>query len=67
MADAWGKLPSGILTLNFHSYGQFDECIKIKYLDIKGKYCLGKLLLLSPNELKHVIDEMHIPAEHNYE
>lgn len=47
MLDSWGKFPSGIATFNFNSLGQFDECINIEHLHIKGKYCLAEFDIVS--------------------
>ncbi|XP_044249206.2 nose resistant to fluoxetine protein 6-like isoform X1 [Drosophila takahashii] len=39
MIDAWGFIPSGILTGNQYSLGNFDECLNIEKDSIRGKYC----------------------------
>ncbi|KAH8241180.1 hypothetical protein KR032_001439 [Drosophila birchii] len=54
MIDAWGSIPSGLLTGNSYDLGNFDECLNIKKdisetRVIRGKYCfltvsLGQLL-----------------------
>lgn len=47
--DAWGKLPSGILTGNFFDFGSFDECFEVEINRDKSgelihpQYCLGKV------------------------
>ncbi|XP_020809034.1 nose resistant to fluoxetine protein 6-like [Drosophila serrata] len=44
MIDAWGSIPSGILTGNRHNLGNYDECLNINKdisqgVTIRGKYC----------------------------
>ncbi|XP_017145313.1 nose resistant to fluoxetine protein 6-like [Drosophila miranda] len=44
MIDAWGSIPSGVLTGNAYHLGNFDECVKISEEitsshSIHGKYC----------------------------
>nr|XP_044251481.1 nose resistant to fluoxetine protein 6-like [Drosophila takahashii] len=39
MIDAWGSIPSGVLTGNSYDLGNFDECINIIKENIRGKYC----------------------------
>ncbi|CAG7722835.1 unnamed protein product [Allacma fusca] len=54
MADAWGKVPSGILSGHVVSEGDLEECLKIRGKigsenepenseDVKGKYCVTYL------------------------
>lgn len=50
VADAWGKIPSGILQGNFFEFGSYDQCLAIKHDTeiaeigtFKGQYCLAKL------------------------
>lgn len=50
MADAWGKLPSGILSGNLYELGNFDQCLSINNFvqdagAIKGQYCLASVAL----------------------
>lgn len=33
-------MQSGILRGNFFDLGSFDECLKVKHAEIRGKYCL---------------------------
>ena len=54
MVDAWGKVPSGILSGNFIEPGDFLECINLhgEYesetlndtVEVKGKYCQSYFL-----------------------
>ncbi|EDW27697.1 GL20966 [Drosophila persimilis] len=44
MVDAWGSIPSGVLSGNAYHLGNFDECVKISEEitsshSIHGKYC----------------------------
>lgn len=43
MFDAWGKFPSGILSGNFFSLGDYDECQQVSAPSsaglIRGRYC----------------------------
>jgi hypothetical protein len=39
VVDAFGKIPSGILTRSLTDYGEFDECIQVNNPKFKGKYC----------------------------
>ncbi|KAH8241181.1 hypothetical protein KR032_001438 [Drosophila birchii] len=44
MIDAWGSIPSGLLTGNMYALGNYDECLNINKdifegVTIKGKYC----------------------------
>lgn len=55
MYDAWGKLPSGILSGNAYELGDFDACLRIaEPIDdgaavgtavgtVRGQYCLAQL------------------------
>lgn len=43
--DAWGKLPSGMMSGNSYALGNFDQCLSIEKSvtnagTIKGQYCL---------------------------
>ncbi|CAG7675148.1 unnamed protein product, partial [Allacma fusca] len=61
MLDAWGKLPSGILSGNLGMFGDFYECVGIKgkyeskiagsEVQVKGKYC-NTLVLPGPEIMK---------------
>ncbi|KAH8241178.1 hypothetical protein KR032_001437, partial [Drosophila birchii] len=47
MIDAWGSIPSGILTGNMYDLGNYDECLNINKdisegITIRGKYCFLK-------------------------
>ncbi|KAH8347531.1 hypothetical protein KR059_012045, partial [Drosophila kikkawai] len=54
MIDAWGSIPSGLLTGNLYDLGNFDECLSVREeinqtRTISGKYCFltvshGKVL-----------------------
>lgn len=64
MADASGKLASGIARGNLNSFGSFDECLEISYvnssklLNIKGKYCLVSVPLFSlDSEMKRYFEK----------
>ncbi|XP_043644252.1 nose resistant to fluoxetine protein 6 [Drosophila teissieri] len=53
MIDAWGSIPSGLLTGNSYDLGNFDECLNIRkqigqVRTIQGKYCF---LSVSPAKL----------------
>ncbi|KAH8278495.1 hypothetical protein KR018_004087, partial [Drosophila ironensis] len=42
--DSWGSIPTGLLTGNSYSLGNFDECLSINQAiensrEIRGKYC----------------------------
>ncbi|CAD7090169.1 unnamed protein product [Hermetia illucens] len=45
--DSWGKLPSGILSDNYASFGHFDQCLSIDENIrgdlIRGQYCLAEI------------------------
>lgn len=41
MFDAKAKAPSGIYSQNYYHFGNFDECLHVRFQNIKGKYCLG--------------------------
>ncbi|XP_020809118.1 nose resistant to fluoxetine protein 6-like [Drosophila serrata] len=50
MIDAWGSIPSGLLTGNAYDLGNFDECLNIKKgisetTVIRGKYCFLRVSL----------------------
>nr|XP_016931644.1 O-acyltransferase like protein [Drosophila suzukii] len=49
MIDAWGSIPSGILSGNLYDLGNFDECINIEKENIRGKYCF---LTASPKQFQ---------------
>lgn len=36
-------MQSGILRGNIADLGDFDECLKVKHMEIRGKYCLISL------------------------
>lgn len=50
--DAWGKLPSGMLTGNAYEFGSFDECFDVQLKRrntnefIRPQYCLAKVYVL---------------------
>lgn len=49
--DAWGSIPSGLLTLNIHDLGNYDECLKISKAvtsshSVQGQYCSAQLPFL---------------------
>lgn len=52
MIDAWGKLPSGMLTGNSYEFGSFDECFDVHIRRrstnefIHPQYCLAKVFVL---------------------
>lgn len=51
MFDAWGKLPSGILSGNMYEFGNFDQCLEINHEienvvqnnNFVGQYCLTQI------------------------
>lgn len=58
--DSWGKFPSGILSGNLYSFGNFDQCLAISHnknalesadssdtsdYDFNGQYCLSNLMI----------------------
>lgn len=45
--DAWGKLPSGILSGNFYEFGAFSQCFNIERFNelYETQYCLGYLII----------------------
>lgn len=51
MFDSWGRIPSGILSGNLFSFGNFDECLSINEVTesnsgtIKGQYCLQPITI----------------------
>ncbi|XP_017046351.2 O-acyltransferase like protein-like [Drosophila ficusphila] len=47
MLDAWGSIPSGLLTGNMYDLGQFDECLAIKKDTSQGRTIQGKYCFLS--------------------
>ncbi|EDX06872.1 nose resistant to fluoxetine protein 6 [Drosophila simulans] len=57
MIDAWGSIPSGLLTGNSYDLGNFDECLNIRkeIIDqkrtIQGKYCF---LSVSPAKILRI-------------
>lgn len=57
MIDAWGKIPSGIMSGNSYALGNFDQCLSIeKYVTdagtVKGQYCLATVgIKLDRNEM----------------
>lgn len=49
--DAWGSIPSGLLTLNIIDLGNFEECLKISKSvtsshSVDGKYCFAQIPFL---------------------
>lgn len=56
MFDSWGSIPSGILSGNLYSFGNFDECLSINRNTeseigiIKGQYCLQPITLPNFNK-----------------
>ncbi|XP_055915377.1 uncharacterized protein LOC129948405 [Eupeodes corollae] len=52
--DAWGSIPSGVLTGNLHDLGNYDQCVKssMSFADptyiIRQQYCFVKLPLENP-------------------
>lgn len=46
VVDAWGKLPSGILSGNSFEPGSFSQCFHIERngADYKTQYCIGTLI-----------------------
>ncbi|XP_017077663.1 nose resistant to fluoxetine protein 6 [Drosophila eugracilis] len=54
MIDAWGSIPSGLLTGNSYDLGNYDECLNIRKSiisqrrSIQGKYCF---LSVSPAKI----------------
>ncbi|XP_063232249.1 nose resistant to fluoxetine protein 6-like [Bacillus rossius redtenbacheri] len=40
MADSWGRAPAGMLDGADHSFGDFDECVRVSAPPISGRYCL---------------------------
>lgn len=55
--DAWGKIPSGMLSGNIIELGNFDQCIAVKHKlgpqpdddTFEGQYCLGLINMPMPN------------------
>lgn len=50
MYDAWGKLPSGVLSGNHYELGDFDGCMAVQHRTtdaelgtVHGQYCLAQL------------------------
>lgn len=67
VADAWGKLPSGILEGNLFDLGSFSECL---HIDRNGelyqtKYCLAEMQLdligTIPQYLLYISDKTEKP------
>lgn len=53
MADAWGKIPSGVLQGNLYELGDYDECLQISHFNatfgaFNGRYCLANVKLNPP-------------------
>lgn len=51
--DAWGKVPSGMLSGNYFDLGNFDQCIGVRHYsnevgDIAGQHCV----LMIPYDLE---------------
>lgn len=57
VADAWGKIPTGILSGNLFELGNFDQCLDIAYQhqqsniesDFYGKYYLSNVIIDVPS------------------
>ncbi|XP_017083982.1 nose resistant to fluoxetine protein 6 [Drosophila eugracilis] len=47
MFDAWGTIPSGLLTGNSYDLGNFDECLNIQRETTLGRTIQGKYCFLS--------------------
>lgn len=47
VVDAWGKLPSGILSGNSFEPGSFSQCFHIERdgIEYKTQYCVGTLMV----------------------
>lgn len=63
--DAWGKIPSGILSGNVYELGQFDECLSTdKPIEneettvLKGQYCLAQLSIQRDAGTTRLFDEL---------
>lgn len=63
--DAWGKIPSGILSGNVYELGQFDECIAIEQVmdnqstnTLKGQYCLAQLSIERDASTTNLFDDL---------
>ncbi|XP_037723685.1 nose resistant to fluoxetine protein 6-like [Drosophila subpulchrella] len=52
MFDAWGSVPSGLLTGNTYDLGNFDECLNIKKETSLGRTIQGKYCFLSVSPAK---------------
>lgn len=54
MFDASSKAPSGLLSGNINSFGDFDECLQAQpsSSDAGGQYCLAYLKIEVPKEMK---------------
>ncbi|XP_016950512.1 nose resistant to fluoxetine protein 6 [Drosophila biarmipes] len=52
MFDAWGSIPSGLLTGNMYDLGNFDECLNIKKETSLGRTIRGKYCFLSVSPAK---------------
>ncbi|XP_016984860.1 nose resistant to fluoxetine protein 6 [Drosophila rhopaloa] len=52
MIDAWGSIPSGLLTGNSYDLGNFDECLNIKKEVNQGRTLQGKYCFLSVSPAK---------------
>ena len=71
MADAWGKIPSGILMGNTYELGNYDQCIGIEYESqqsgkIQGQYCLAGVVLASdllPKKNTSFLTRTGLPAD----
>ncbi|XP_031625866.1 nose resistant to fluoxetine protein 6-like [Contarinia nasturtii] len=46
VVDAWGKIPSGVLSGNYYDAGAFSQCFNIKRNGelFKTQYCMGNLV-----------------------
>lgn len=68
MLDSWGRIPSGILSGNLHSFGNFDECLSINRNTeseiigiIKGQYCLQPITIPNFNTTQYSVRLGNMP------
>lgn len=56
MLDASSKTPSGLLSYNVGEMGHFEQCLSAtsKFSYIKGKYCLGNIVVNSTSNSQDV-------------
>ncbi len=55
MLDSWGRIPNGIISGTVLSLGDYDQCVDIENIDIRGqlingKYCLLKIMPQMPTK-----------------